>query len=134
VGSGVNVPSGYVMNPPMLRPLPIGSLQWILVVGSPDPAGVEAGVGELTELFGVAVVEAAGPHEVTSTSAAAATRRLMKIERHYSANDYAAPPSLPSPEMGRAGSARGEARLSDYSDCCNHFATAAVRVWSEWLR
>jgi hypothetical protein len=27
VGSGVNVPSGYVMNPLMLRPNPIGSLQ-----------------------------------------------------------------------------------------------------------
>jgi hypothetical protein len=111
-----------VMNPPILRPFPIGSLQWILAVGSPDASGVKDGLGEPTELFGGGCWTARGEeHERGRCDEAPAS-------------DLRCTPQPALPEMGRAGSARGEARLSCYSDCSNHFATAAVRVWSAWLR
>jgi hypothetical protein len=85
----VNVPSGYVMNPLMLCPNPIGSLQWILTVGSSDATGVEERLGDRKVVVAVGVAEAAGPQDVRRTRREVATRHRITVERNNSPKGYA---------------------------------------------
>jgi len=89
----------------MLRPFPIGNLQYIRAVGSSEASGVEDGLGELTVLFGVGVAEAAGPHEVKRTRTDAATT-AAPAERNYSLNRNAPVAPIPGPEQSARISAR----------------------------
>ena len=71
------------MNPLMLCPNPIASLQWILTVGSSDVTGVEEGLGDRKVVVGVGVLEAAGPHEVRRTRTDPPTTRRIPVEHDF---------------------------------------------------
>jgi len=77
------------MNPLILFPFPIGSLQSILAVGSSDTSGAGEGLDGLTVLLGVACAEAAGPQDVRRTRREVATRRRITVKRNYFPNGYA---------------------------------------------